>query len=53
MSLLKRGGKWYVRLRYSGKDVWRATGTTSRRLAEQREAQLRLEMVEGKFGFKQ
>ncbi len=50
MSLFKRHGKWYVRLRYSGQDVWRATGTTSRRLAEQREAQLKLEMVEGKFG---
>ena len=51
MSLLKRGGKkWYIRLRYNGRDLWRSTGTHNKKLAEQREAQLRLEMAQGRFG---
>ena len=50
MSLFKRGGKWYVRLRYNGRDAWQSTSTDNKRLAEQREAQLKLEMVQGRFG---
>ncbi len=52
MSLFKRKGKWYVRLRYNGQDVWRATRTTNRRLAEQCEAQLKLDMAQDRFGLK-
>jgi integrase len=52
MGLIKRGSKWYVRLRQNGSDIWRATGTTNRKLAEQREAQLKLEMAQGRFGLK-
>ena len=50
MKLFKRGSKWNVRFRVNGKDFWRATGTTNRKLAEQRKAQLILEIAQGRFG---
>ena len=50
MSLVKRGNKWYVRLRQNRKDIWRSTGTQNKKLAEQREAQLKLEMAQNRFG---
>ncbi len=48
MGLIKRGGKWYIRFRYAGKDVWRVAGQ-SKRKAELALGKVRAEVEEGKF----
>jgi len=49
MGLIKRGQKWYVQLRHNGRLIRIATGTSNKKLAQEIEAKVRMELAEGTF----
>jgi len=49
MGLIKRGQKWYVQLRDNGRLVRQSTGTHIKKVAQEIEAKIKMELVEGKY----
>ncbi|MGC8580008.1 MAG: tyrosine-type recombinase/integrase [bacterium] len=49
MGLIKRGQKWMIQLRYNGRLVRIATGTSNKKLAQEIEAKTKTELVEGRY----
>jgi len=49
MGLIKRGQKWYVQLRWNGRLVRQSTGTSNKKLAQEIEAKVRMELAEGTY----
>ncbi len=50
MGLFKRGNFWWIQLRFNGSLVRESTHTSNKKLADQRQSQLKLEMALGRFG---
>jgi len=49
MGLIKRGQKWYVQLRDNGRLIRQSTGTHIKKVAQEIEAKIKMELVEGKY----